>query len=63
MERLCGVISVALMALQRQDEVDPGISVCLENGIEVELSPARDRIRDALALLPGVAEALSRGAS
>lgn len=53
-ERLYGVISVALTALEKQDDIDSGIAVCLENAIEVELSPARERIRDALALLPEV---------
>lgn len=51
MERLYNVIHVAVTALSAQGaDIDSGIAVCLENAVEVELNPAKDRIVDALAL-------------
>lgn len=57
MERLDSVINVIVTALyERNADTDYGMAVCLENAVEVELNPARDRIRDAIALVPEVSD-------
>lgn len=55
-ERLQTLLNMVIESLYRRGlDDDHGLAICLENAVEVELSPARDRIHTALALVPEVA--------
>lgn len=54
-ERMFSLLTMVVESLYRRGiDDDYGLAICLENAVEVELNPARDRIRDALALVPEV---------
>lgn len=55
-ERLFSLLTMVVESLYRRGvDDDFGLAICLENAAEVELNPAMDRIRAAMALVREVA--------